>query len=75
MSGRTIPAADLKGGDRIRFDFKGRPNRLGEVEVFDAYPAGRPCPGGHLIQLVLIKSDGDFAYRQVANYVPMEVLS
>jgi hypothetical protein len=65
---RTFPAVDLKPGDVITFDFAGGPNRLGEVEVFDAYPIGAGL--GHrqpMTQLVLLHPDRGYCYRQVAS--------
>ena len=64
----THPAVDLKPGDRITFDFAGGPNRLGEVEVFDAYPIGQQ--NHHVVpmtQLVLLHPTKGYCHRQVAS--------
>ena len=69
---RVHPAYDLKPGDVIDFDFRG--SRLGECEVFDAYPiaGGREITGG-LVQVVLIDKDGQYRYRQVTGSLEFAV--
>jgi hypothetical protein len=63
-------ARNLKRGERIVFDFRGSKNHLGDVEVFDAYPASTSAAisaGRGVTQLVLTDSKGRHHYRRVAD--------
>ena len=70
---RTVAAAELPRDAMINFNFRGLPNRLGPVTVFDVRLAA-PQNGIEMVELVLTTMDGAFKHRTVTASLPFEVL-
>lgn len=66
-------ALDLIRGDEIIFDFRGRDNHLGQVEVWDTgiTTVGRETR----VKLTLRDAGGRYHYRSVSTFVRFELAS